>query len=75
MNTKPCPFCGASRTVELWSRFDAGHIAHLHCEGCGANGPSLYSEHSAEVAIKLARYSWNGRSQSYRQGDKLKPVR
>ena len=31
---KPCPFClteGAT-LVELWNSFDAGHIAHIHCE-------------------------------------------
>ena len=58
---EPCPFCGARRTVELWDRFDAGHIAYLHCEGCGANGPSVYSESGAEAALVGARKGWNGR--------------
>lgn len=64
---KPCPFCGASRTVELWVNFDAGHIAHIHCEGCGADGPSIYSEHGAQTAIKRARFGWNGRSVQQQQ--------
>lgn len=59
---KPCPFCGAKRTVELWDQFDAGHIAYLHCEACGTNGPSVYSDGGAEVALVRARHGWNGRS-------------
>lgn len=61
-----CPFCGVSgddRLYELWDRFDAGHIAHIHCTACGADGPSIYSECSADTAIKRARWAWNGRSQ------------
>lgn len=59
---KRCPFCGAGKHVELWDRFDGGYIAHVHCESCGADGPSIYSEFSADVALKRARWSWNGRS-------------
>ena len=59
---KPCPFCGAQRAVELWSDFDAGHVAYIHCEGCGADGPSIYGEHGADVATQRARWAWNGRS-------------
>ena len=39
---KPCPFCltdGDERLIELWDTFDAGHIAHVHCTQCGADGP------------------------------------
>lgn len=67
MTTKldACPFCGAvgdERLIDLWDGFDAGHIAHVHCTSCGADGPSIYSEYGADVAIKRARYGWNGRS-------------
>ena len=64
MSLKPCPFCGASRHVELWDAFDSGTIAHVHCEKCGADGPSIYSDYNAETAIKRARWAWNGRSVS-----------
>ena len=65
---KPCPWClaeGDDRLFELWDRFDAGHIAHIHCTRCGAHGPSIYSEYGADVAIKRARFAWNGRAQHY----------
>jgi len=58
----PCPFCGKSRAIDLWDRFDAGHIAHMHCEGCGADGPSIYSERGADDAIRSARIGWNTRA-------------
>lgn len=59
----PCPFCGSlpERFVDLWDRFDAGHIAHVHCEKCGADGPSIYSEVNADDAIRRARKAWNSR--------------
>lgn len=62
---KPCPFCltEGEKLIELWDRFDAGHIAHIHCEHCGADGPSIYSEQSANAAIMRARFWWNGRAQ------------
>lgn len=57
---KPCPFCGTAgeRLIDLWDKFDAGHIAHVHCEKCGADGPSIYSEQDADTAIKRARWAW-----------------
>jgi hypothetical protein len=58
---KPCPFCAAERIVELWVRFDAGHVSHLHCEACGADGPSIYSEYGPKIAMARARAAWNGR--------------
>ena len=63
---KPCPFClsDGERLLDLWDRFDAGHVAHVHCYKCGASGPSIYSEQSADVAIKRARWAWNGRAQT-----------
>lgn len=62
---KPCPFCGVAgddRLFDLWDSFDAGHIAHVHCTACGADGPSIYSEAAANTAIMRARWAWNGRS-------------
>ena len=62
---KPCPFCGtegADRLYDLWNYFDAGHIAYVHCTHCGADGPSEYSEASADQAIKQARGKWNTRA-------------
>ena len=57
----PCHWCGTDGDdlFDLWDRFDAGHIAHVHCTHCGANGPSVYSEQSADEAIKQARRLWN----------------
>ena len=60
---RPCPFCGEHRAVELWDLFDAGHIAHLHCEKCGADGPSIYSEKGASDAIRRSRQAWEVRKQ------------
>ena len=59
---RPCPFCARKEPIDLWDRFDAGHIAHLHCEKCGADGPSIYSETSADDAIRRARFAWNRRA-------------
>lgn len=61
---KPCPFCGnddGDRLVELWEPFDDGHVAHVHCEKCGAGGPSEYSA-LAVAALTLARAKWNARA-------------
>lgn len=60
---KPCPWCwtDGADLFDLWDRFDAGHIAHVHCTHCGADGPSCYSETSADDAIKQARHRWNSR--------------
>lgn len=60
---KPCPWCGTvgHDLFDLWDIFDAGHIAHVHCTRCGADGPSVYSETSADDAIKMARQKWNRR--------------
>lgn len=58
---KPCPFCFRSATVELWDTFDAGHIAYLHCESCGARGPSFYSKRGHEDALRMAREAWGRR--------------
>jgi hypothetical protein len=60
----PCPFCGASgdeRLIDLWDRFDAGHIANVHCTSCGGDGPSVYCEDGASFAIDGARGQWNQR--------------
>lgn len=62
---KPCPFCGThgdNRLFDLWDSFDAGHIAHVHCTNCGADGPSIYGEHDADDVIVKARHAWNVRS-------------
>jgi hypothetical protein len=61
---KPCPWCwtDGADLFDLWDRFDAGHIAHVHCTHCGADGPSCYSETSADDAIKQARHRWNSRT-------------
>lgn len=64
---KPCPFCLSTRVIELWDKFDAGHIAWIYCEKCGARGPSCYSEvcrrgmSSADTAITEARAAWDRR--------------
>lgn len=65
---QPCPFCltADERLIELWDVFDAGHIAHIHCEKCGCRGPSVYSDHSADAALTHARRMWNQR-QAYRK--------
>lgn len=57
----PCHWCGTDGAglFDLWDRFDAGHIAHVHCTHCGAYGPSVYSETSADDAIRRARHRWN----------------
>ena len=63
---KPCPFCltdGDERLIELWDTFDAGHIAHVHCTHCGADGPSVYGEMGAAPTIARARSMWNGRAE------------
>lgn len=63
---KPCPFClteGDERLIELWDTFDAGHIAHIHCTHCGADGPSVYGEMGAAPTIARARSMWNGRAE------------
>lgn len=62
---KPCPFCltEGTKLIELWDNFDAGHIAHIHCEHCGADGPSVYGEMGAEPTIARARSMWNGRAE------------
>lgn len=63
---KPCPFCltdGEERLIELWDTFDAGHIAHIHCTHCGADGPSVYGEMGAAPTIARARSMWNGRAE------------
>ncbi len=64
----PCPFGGTDgeRLIELWDRFDAGHIAHIHCMKCGAFGPSFYSEAGAQDAIRQAIEGWQ-RRQLYNQ--------
>jgi Lar family restriction alleviation protein len=61
----PCPFCGSTVTVALSSKFDAGTVAHIHCQSCGADGPECYSEVSANVALHDAQDMWN-RRRSYR---------
>lgn len=64
---KPCPFCltEGDRLIELWDTFDAGHIAHIHCEHCGADGPSVYGEMGAAATLARARSMWNGRAERY----------
>ncbi len=63
MTLLPCPWCRADgdRLFDLWDRFDAGTVAHVHCTRCGAYGPSVYSEASANDAIRQARGRWNAR--------------
>jgi uncharacterized Zn finger protein len=59
---RPCPWCGPAhqhRVVALLDRFDGGHIAYVHCERCGAGGPSEYHETEA-VALREACNAWNG---------------
>ena len=60
---KPCPWCwtDGADLFDLWDRFDGGYIAHIHCTHCGADGPSVYSELSADHAVKQARNRWNAR--------------
>ncbi len=60
---KPCPWCRTEGAglFDLWDSFDAGHIAHVHCTHCSADGPSVYSEQGAASAIKQARHRWNSR--------------
>jgi hypothetical protein len=67
---KPCPFCltEGAKLIELWDTFDAGHIAHIHCEHCGADGPSVYGEMGANPTIMRARSMWNGRAAPYVAG-------
>ena len=65
---KPCPFCAAERTVEICAPFEAGHIAHLHCEACGADGPSIFSDLGAQAATNGARAAW-GRRTDPKQGE------
>ena len=64
---KPCPFClteGDDRLIELWDLFDAGIVAHIHCEHCGADGPSIYCEvGGVDAALFRARSMWNGRAE------------
>ena len=64
---KPCPFCltEGAKLIELWDLFDAGIVAHIHCEHCGADGPSVYSEMGATAAILRSRSMWNGRAAYY----------
>ena len=62
---KPCPFCstsGEERLYELSSRFDGGHIAHIHCTHCGCDGPSKYSGADEHAAIRDAAAAWNRRA-------------
>jgi len=62
---KPCPFCltEGAKLIELWDTFDAGHIAHIHCTHCGADGPRVYGEMGAAPTIARARSMWNGRAE------------
>ena len=61
---RPCPWCHNVEPglLDLWGDFDAGHIARVHCERCGADGPSVYNEQGAGEAIKQARIRWNARA-------------
>jgi hypothetical protein len=40
----PCPFCNSTQLAELSDRFDGGRLAWVHCETCGADGPSIYAD-------------------------------
>jgi hypothetical protein len=65
---KPCPFCltEGAKLIELWDLFDAGIVAHIHCEHCGADGPSIYCEvGGVDAALARARSMWNGRAVRY----------
>jgi hypothetical protein len=48
--------------IDLWNHFDGGEIAHVHCEACGANGPSIYSAQGTETAVRRARFAWGERA-------------
>ena len=65
---KPCPFCltEGAKLIELWDLFDAGIVAHIHCEHCGADGLSIYCEVGGVDA------SWRGRGRCERQGRTLR---
>jgi hypothetical protein len=59
-------FCGKSVHVELFSSFDAGALAFILCEPCGARGPSVYVQgeerwHTDE-AIARAQRAWDKRA-------------
>jgi NTP pyrophosphatase (non-canonical NTP hydrolase) len=67
---QPCPWCGTvgEPLCDLWEAFDGGHIAHVHCAKCGADGPSIYTEEGSDAAISEARVQWNERSVLMRAG-------
>jgi hypothetical protein len=79
MTLQPCPWCRADgdRVFDLWDRFDAGTVAHVNCTRCGADGPSVYSEVSADDAIAQARQRWNGRRPAVitTHNDRIQPRR
>ena len=42
---KPCPFCGnADESRVVWLN---AYTWRVHCGGCGADGPTCYSENNA----------------------------
>ncbi len=64
MKLKPCPFCGCNdQHVVDWliEKFDAGHVARIHCQKCLAHGPGKYSEVSQDDATRQASKAWNNR--------------
>lgn len=61
---RPCPWCGTEERqglVALCERFDPVHIAYIHCEKCGARGPSEYHDNEA-AALRDACNAWNKRA-------------
>lgn len=63
----PCPFCGTEggRLVEVCETIADGHVAHIHCEHCGADGPSVYSQRGPDPTAMRAQARWNARETLY----------
>jgi hypothetical protein len=58
---RPCRFCGSAGAEHLFAtatRFDGGHLAHVQCMRCGAQGPSVYDEGGADIATTRAAQTW-----------------
>ena len=65
MKLKPCPWptCRKDAAIALWDRLDDDlWAAHIHCQACGAGGPSMSAE-SAQQAVDAAAAAWNTRTE------------